>query len=228
MSKVWYLKQVNIFKGLSDDDLNRLASNVREKTFGRKEIIFFPEDPGDRVYFIKTGLVKLAKISPAGKEMTIAILEPGEIFGDLDIINESRRDTLAQAIIDTQVITVSKREFEKFVHSTPDLCGRISRKMAKRVRELEEQIEDIVFKDVPGRLASLIFRLLAKYSKDHTKGRQVDIRLTHQEIANLIGATRETTSLNLSRLKQEGLITFDDHKVIVLDEERLNRLRTET
>jgi CRP/FNR family cyclic AMP-dependent transcriptional regulator len=225
--KVWYLKKINLFKEMEDEDINLLETLVMHKEYKRKEFIFLPDDPGDKVYCLKEGIVRIAAIAPSGKEMTLTIMEPGEVFGELALLDGDRRQTLAQAVVDSTVCLIRRKDFQAFLEKRPTLSLRVTKMIGERVRELESRLSDIVFKDVPGRLASLFLRLAEKYGRPHARGTLLDIRLTHQELANLIGATRETTSVNLGRMKQQGLIAVDDHRIVIVKEEQLRKLGDE-
>jgi CRP-like cAMP-binding protein len=224
-NKVWYLKHIDIFEDMAEQDIRLIEPYVVHRQFEGHEMIFLAGDQGDKVYFLKKGLVKLARLSPGGKEMTLAILEPGEIFGEQAFLDGLPRETFAQAMTDTLVCVVRRQDFQKYVGRHPELSLKISMKMGERVRELEHQLEDLVFRDVPGRLASLILRLADKHgTAPHPRGELIDLRLTHREIANLIGATRESASINVSRLRQQGLIEVDEHRFVVRDRPGLEAL----
>ena len=225
--KVWYLKKINLFKEMDDEDVQLLEPLIMHKQYKRRAFIFLPDDPGDKVYCLKEGIVRIATIAPSGKEMTLAIMEPGEIFGELALLEGARRQTLAQAVVDSLVCLIRRKDFQAFLERRPSLSLKVTKMIGERVRELESRLEDIVFKDVPGRLASLFLRLERKYGRPHPKGVLIDMKLTHQEIANLIAATRETTSVTLSRMKQQGLISVDDHRIVIVQQDKLRKLQDE-
>jgi len=228
INKVWYLQHIDIFEGIDEDDIRQLEPTLIHRIYENKEMIFLPGDRGDKVYYLKEGLVRLARLSPGGKEITLAILEPGEVFGEMSFLDGLPRETFAEAMDRTLVCISRRKDFEKFVSSKPELGLRVTKKMGERVRDLEHQIEDLVFRDVPGRLASLILRLADKHGTEpHPKGQLIDLRLTHQEIANLIGATRESASINVSRLKQRGVVEMDKHRFVVRDRAALEEMLDE-
>ncbi len=216
INKVWYLKHINIFAGFDEAEIRLFEPYLVHRHFEPKEMIFLPGDQGDKVYFLKEGLVKLARISQGGKEVTLAILERGEIFGEHAFLDQMVRETYAQAMTKVLVCIARQRDFQKFVERKPALGIRVSQTINDRARDLEHQLEDLVFRDVPGRLASLILRLADKHGTDkHPEGELIDIRLTHQEIASLIGSTRESASINVSRLRDGGLIAIDKHRFVI-------------
>jgi CRP/FNR family transcriptional regulator, cyclic AMP receptor protein len=216
INKVWYLKRINIFEGMDEESVRQLEPYLQHRRYDPREMIFLPGDQGDKVYFLKEGLVKLARLSPGGKEMTLALLERGEIFGEMSFLDGLPRETFAQAMERVLVCIARAQDFQRFVDRKPGLGLKISMSMGERVRDLEQQIENLVFRDVPGRLASMILRLAKKHgTAEHPQGDMIDLRLTHQEIANLIGATRESASINISRLRSEGLIEVDRHRFVI-------------
>lgn len=225
INKVWYLKHIDIFQGFDEREIRLLEPYLVHRRFEAREMIFLPGDQGNKVYFLKEGLVKLARLSASGKEMTLAILEPGEVFGEQSFLDGLPRETSAQAMSDVLVCIARREHFQRFVERHPDLSMKISMKMGERVRELEHRLADLVFRDVPGRLASLILRLAEKHGTvHHGQGELIDLRLTHQEIANLIGATRESASISISRLRRQGLIEVDQHRFVVLNRPGLEAL----
>lgn len=215
-SKVWYLQRINLFKEIPPDEMEELARVTRMELAKKKQTIFFPGESSQQVYLLKTGRVKISRISEEGREVTLALLEPGEIFGELEILEGSPRDTIAEAMEDSQMCVIQKEQFLSLIRKKPELSFRLTKLIGFRMRQIESRVEDLVFRDVPSRLAHLLLQLSEDYGKATPEGILLNIKITHQDMANLIGSIRETVSAVLGGLKKDGLISFDGRKIILL------------
>jgi len=225
MDKMWYLKQIDIFQDLDEPQLQKVDNIAIHKFLKKKELVYLPGDRSDKVYLLKEGRVKVSRLSEDGKEMTMVILEPGEIFGESALYsNDETRSTMAEALDDALVCTVYRRDFEDMLKSQPELSLKLTKEIGKRRREIESRLEDMVFRSVPARLAHLLLNLAKKYGKEKKDGILIDIPLTHMEIANLIGSTRETTTTELNNFKRDGLITVKTRDIYLADIEGLEGL----
>ncbi len=221
---LWYLKKVPILSDLHGDALGRLAEKVEMKEIRRRQVIYLPGDPGGAVFFVNGGRVKISKVTRDGKELTLAYRGPGEVFGETCLIDGGPREEMAEAMENALVTEVERSEFERLLQAQALLGLRLSKILAQRRREVENKIENLVFKDVNAKLAELLLRLGTEYGVDDSRGTLVALKITHQEMANLIGSTRETVSLTLAQFKRKGLISTDGRKVILADREGLRAL----
>jgi len=222
-SKIWYLQKINLFKEMNAEEMGRLDRMTRMESVKKKTPIFFPGDPSQQVYLLKEGRVKISRISEEGREVTIAMLEPGEIFGELEVLGDSPRDTLAEALDDSQICVVSKDLFLDMVRSKPEFSFRLTKMIGARMQKIESRVEDLVFKDVPARLAHLLLELAKNHGRETSQGIFIQIKITHQEIANLIGSIRETVSAILGEFKREGWISFEGRQMTLLRADLLKR-----
>ncbi|HLF85818.1 MAG TPA: Crp/Fnr family transcriptional regulator [Nitrospiria bacterium] len=222
-SKIWYLQRINLFKEIPADDMEELARVTRMESAKKKETIFLPGESSQQVYLLKTGRVKISRVSEEGREITLALLEPGEIFGELEILEGSARDTIAEAMEESQLCVIQKEQFLSLIRKRPELSFRLTKLIGLRLRRIESRVEDLVFRDVPSRLAHLLIQLSENYGKTTPEGIFLNIKITHQEMANLIGSIRETVSATLGEFKKEGLITFEGRKIIILMPELLKK-----
>jgi CRP-like cAMP-binding protein len=221
---LWYLKKVPLISDLSSDALGRLAEKIEMKEVRRRQVIYLPGDPGGAVYFVNGGRVKISKVTRDGKELTLAYRGPGEIFGETCLIDGGPREEMAEAMENAMITEIERAEFERLLNTQATLGFRLSKVLAQRRREVENKIENLVFKDVNAKLAELLLRLATEYGVDDARGTLVALKITHQEMANLIGSTRETVSLTLAQFKRKGLISTDGRKVILADREGLRAL----
>lgn len=223
-TKLWYLKRINLFSGMSETEMKELENITRMEAIKKREPIYLPGDPGDSVFLLKSGKVKVSKGSEDGREITIAILEPGEIFGEVEVLDDSLRDTIAEALDDTYICVIKREDFESLLKRRPDLSFKLTKLMGLRLKRIESHIENLVFKDVPARLAHLLLDFSKKFGVKEGDGIRIGLRITHQEIANLIGSTRETVSMTLGEFRRRGFIALEGRKILILKEDGLSSM----
>lgn len=224
-SKFWFLKQIKLFSNLGKEDMDHLDQVTRMEDVRRRQPIYLPGDNPDSVYLLKAGRVKISRISKEGKELTLGILEPGEVFGELEVLDGSLRDTVAEALEDASICVIRREDFEEVLKKNPDLTIRLTKLIGFRLKKIESRIEDLVFRDVPVRLVRLLLSLSEEFGKQEAEGVRLGLRITHQEIANLIGSTRETVSATLNDFKRQGLIQLDHRSITLLDQVRLSSIQ---
>jgi CRP/FNR family transcriptional regulator, cyclic AMP receptor protein len=221
---LWYLKKIPLFQDLGPDAMARLAETVHIAEVRRRQVIYLPGDPGRTVYFVNGGRVKISKVTRDGKELTLAYRGPGELFGEIALVEGGPREEMAEAMENALLTEMERGDFERLIQTQPLLGLRLARLLTQRRRDIENKIENLVFKDVNSKLAELLIRLASEFGVDDARGTLVALKITHQEMANLIGSTRETVSLTLSQFKRKGLIRTDGRKVILADREGLKAL----
>ncbi|MFN4150784.1 MAG: Crp/Fnr family transcriptional regulator, partial [Candidatus Sericytochromatia bacterium] len=188
----------------------------------KKNIVFHEGDYGDALYIIKNGRIKIAKVAIDGREKTLTILKAGDFFGEMAIFDDMPRSATAEAMDhDVKLLSISKNDFEQLIMSTPSIAIRIMKDLTRRIRQVNEQVQDLAFKDVHGRVASTIYNLL-KTEKEVSKNPKVSqLKMTHQDLANMVGSSRETVTRALNRLQDEGVISISHQQISVLDLDRL-------
>jgi len=221
---LWCLKKLPLLADIPHDTLQQLADSVQLWDLRRRQVIYLPGDPGQAVYFLSVGRVKISKVTRDGKELTLDYRVAGDPFGELCLIEGGAREDMAEAMDTSLVIEVERGIFERLVQKEGLIGFRLVKVLAQRRRELEGKIENLIFKDVNSKLAELLLRLGQDYGVDDSRGTLVSLKITHQEMANLIGSTRETVSLTLSQFKRSGLIATEGRRVILSDREGLRAL----
>lgn len=219
----WCLLNVNLFHHLNPDELNELKRWVKSIFYRKGETIFLPGDPSDYVYFLHKGRVKLAYLDESGKRLTLSICRVGELFGEMALLGEKRRRLIAEALEDVELCIVSSDDLLRFADNNQGLSIQLTRAIGSRMRDLENRLQDLIFKDVPTRLARLLYRLMDDYGIPHEKGTMLDVKLTHRDLADLIGSTRETTTATLNDLAKQGLVTKVKSKLVLPDQEKLKQ-----
>jgi CRP/FNR family transcriptional regulator, cyclic AMP receptor protein len=218
--KLWYLRQTRLFDRLSAPDLQRLAQSSEMREYTRGEVILGPGPRSDVILFVKAGRVKISTYSTDGKEQVLALLDRGDLFGELappELPVPARAEALDRAV----VCRIERTLFEDIIRNTPDVALKVIQALARRLRAAEQEIEDLALRDVPGRLASLLLRLADGYGEEDAQGIRLSFRLTHQDLAHMIGSTRETVTVIMNRFRDDGLINADRRTLIILDRERL-------
>lgn len=224
MNALMFLQRVSIFSGVNNDSLARIASITGEKSFSKKSIIFHEGDSGDTLYILKTGRVKISKITEDGREKTLTIMQPGNFFGEMAIFDNLPRSATAEVIDDgATVYTVAKRDFERIILEHPSIALQIMRDLTRRIRQVNQQVEDLAFKDVHERVASTLSQLSESEGKAIGSKVLINLKMTHQDLANMVGSSRETVTRALNRLQDEGVISIAHQQITINEPKALNR-----
>ncbi|GAB4333200.1 MAG: Crp/Fnr family transcriptional regulator [Calditrichia bacterium] len=217
--KLWYLKNLPLFKDTKKFNMAALDEMTVMKNYKKKEYIYFSAEDTDRVYLIKEGHIEIGYLDDSGKEFAVDILGPGEICGTIPGVGN--QGGYARALSKALVCVINRNEFEMFLQKYPDVSFRVLKLFGFKINVLENKLQNLVFKDIKTRICDLLYSL---YQKSGDKERQIiKVPLTHRDIANLVGCTRETASLNLSELKKEGIIDYDRRRIKILAMDRLKK-----
>ena len=221
--RFWCVLGVNLFEGLRESDLEVLTHYSQNRSYRRGEIIYLPGDPATTVYFLKAGRVKLVYIDESGRRLTMTICRPGQPFGELTLSEEREHRLLAEALTDVELCSIPKSALMQFAAERPQISLRLTKWAGRQLQEVQVRLEELLFKDVPTRLARVLLRLAEEHGESTSEGVLIDLPLTHQELAELIGSTRETTSLTLSAFTREGLLTRRRRCFLLRDPEALRQ-----
>ena len=221
---LWYLKKVPLLAQLGPDALARLSEKVVLREVRRREVVFLPGDPAETIYLVNGGRVKISKVTRDGKALTLNYCGPSEIFGESSLVEGGAREEMAEAMENSMISELELSVFEDLLSSNASLGLSMVKLLAKRRLDLENKVETLVFRDVTSKLAELLLELAEEYGVEDSRGTLIALKITHQELANLIGSTRETVSLTLSQFKRKQLLTTEGRKVIVTDSESLRAL----
>jgi CRP/FNR family transcriptional regulator, cyclic AMP receptor protein len=213
------LKKAPLLELLPSSALNHIESETEERSYRRRQIIYFSEQKNDYVFLLGTGRVKLLKTGTSGREVTLDIVSPGEIFGEANLfVTNSAYGSSAEVLEDSIVYAIRRDSIYGATVNNMEALKAFLALEVKRRHAAEQRLAEFVFYDVPTRLAHLLGRLASFYALDgQNTGVMVRAKLTHQELANLVGSTRETTTLILNDFKRRKLIEFQGRKIIALD-----------
>ena len=223
-SKLWYLKHIRLFDGLTSSEMQEMERITRMEEVKKRRPLYLPGDPSENVYLLKQGRVKIASTDSSGKEATFDILEPGEVFGEIEALEGVPRATTAETLDDTVICVIPRRAFDRYLSMHPNVTVRLTKLIGLRLRKLQSRVEDLVFRDVPARLAHLLLELHKTDGVPEASGTRLRVKLTHQEMANLIGCSRETVSMTLGQFREKGWIQMDGRTITILKPEALSRL----
>ena len=217
------LMQAPLFSALDAEAAVALRASMTEKRVPRSGVIFSEGEPGDRMYVVLDGKVKLGQTSPDGRESLLAVLGPGEVFGELSLFDPGPRTATATAVTDTVVVGLGHTDLRPWLTGRPEVAEALLQALAQRLRRTNEALADLVFSDVPGRVAKQLLELADKFGQPGADGVLVHHDLTQEELAQLVGASRETVNKALADFTQRGWIEVDQRQVLLIDMERLAR-----
>ncbi len=204
--------------------LGIICAQGSKRTYSKGEIIYQPGDLDSAIYYIRSGKIKLAYLDESGRKLTLSILGENELFGEMALIGERKRTLLAQALEEVSIYEIDERRFLDLVERKPELALDIIGLFGRRTREIERKLEDLVFKDISTRLSRQLLKLVKEHGQETKNGTQIDFKITHKELADLIGSARENTTSALNRLAKEGILDKRRYRIIIKDEEKLKQL----
>jgi CRP-like cAMP-binding protein len=226
VERVELLEQAPLFSVLHPNDLHTLASRFHPVRYGRGEVIFREGEPAERLFLIDSGRVKLSIASPTGQEMLIGVLGRGQIFGELEIIDRGQRAMDARAMEDALLYAFAGDVFWTMLENRPTLARRLLELMARRLRRADQTSQDLVFFDAPTRLARRLLQLAEEHGEPVGSGEEsvkVTVRVTQEELAQMIGVTRESANRLVGSFTERGWIEWNDGYPLLLQPEALIR-----
>lgn len=219
--KIWFLKRCNLFEKLTPPQQQRLEQHAVLRNFKARETIYFPTEPGQSVLVLAKGRVKIQAVTPDGKEAILAFIEEGEIFGELAVVDNEPRNEFAVAAEASRVVAVPREDMLWLMGQRSDVMLYITKLLGFRRRRIENRLRNILFHSNRERIVALLLELLESHGERLGKYWEIRLQLSHQELSNLIGATRETVTLTLGQLQREKLVLVRRRRVIILDRNRL-------
>ncbi len=220
-NKVWYLKRCDLFERLTPEQAEHLEGRAVMRRFVRGEIVYVPSDLARSVLVLASGRVKIKGITLDGKEIIYAFIEPGELFGELALVDETPRDEFAEALETSEILAIARDDLFALMAARPDFSLGITKLLGLRRKRIETRLRNIMFRSNRQRVLGVLLELLDSYGERLGPIWQIRLRLSHQELASLIGATRETVTIVLGQLQLEGLIRVKRRCITVLDRDRL-------
>ena len=217
------LRQAPLFSALDDEAAGALRSSMSENRLRRGEVLFHEGDPGDKLYIVTDGKVKLGRTSSDGRENLLAILGPGQMFGELSLFDPGPRSATVTAVTETNFLSLSHDDLLRWLEGRPGVALGLLAQLAGRLRKTNEVVADLVFSDVPGRVAKALLDLADRFGRTADDGVHVHHDLTQEELAQLVGASRETVNKALADFASRGWLRLEPRSVVIHDVERMRR-----
>lgn len=220
------LANVPLFAALDSDGASALLSSMVEIHVPKGATVFVEGDEGESLYVIRQGKIKLGHAASDGRETLLAVLGPGEMFGELSFFDPGPRVSTATALTDATMASLSRSSLRPWLTGRPEVAEALLQAMAHRLRKTSEAMGDLVFTDVPGRVAKALLELSEKFGKDTQEGVLVAHDLTQEELAQFVGASRETVNKALADFASRSWIRIESRAVVILDSDRLAKRAT--
>ncbi len=217
------LARAGIFQGVDSSAVEALTETFESVDFPRSHVIFSEGELGDRLYIIQSGKVKIGRKSPDGRENLLAVMGPSDMFGELSIFDPGPRTSTATTVTEVRAVTMDRAALREWINKRPEIAEQLLRVIARRLRRTNNMLADLIFTDVPGRVAKALLQLAQRFGSQEAGLLRVTHDLTQEEIAQLVGASRETVNKALADFAQRGWVRLEGKSVLILEPERLSR-----
>jgi CRP/FNR family transcriptional regulator len=217
------LSRAPLFEALDEQGAKALRANVTEVRLARGQILFNEGEVGDRLYVVLEGKIKLTRTSPDGRENLLSVLGPSEMFGELSLFDPRPRTASAIAVTECRLAGLGHDDLRPWLTGHPEVAVQLLRALAQRLRKTNDVMADLVFTDVPGRVAKALLDLAERFGQPSDTGLHVHHDLTQEELAQLVGASRETVNKALADFAARNWLRIEARAVVILDIERLRK-----
>ena len=218
------LKGIPLFEGMSDRELDMLLALTTTKKLKKRAYLFRKGDPGNALFAVLEGRLKATGEGRDGKEMVFSVMDPGEVIGEIALLDQQPRSATVQAVEDVTLLTLHRRDLLPFLERNPKAAIRLAAVLARRIRNLTELAEDTVFLGLPSRLAKKLLSLADRYGKPTPEGLKIDLKLPQHELGELVGTSRESINKTLRQWGEERLVSFASGYITIRDRDRLEDL----
>lgn len=217
----WHLKCCELFQRLTPDQLRRLESQSRSKSFPAKSLVYLPSDDARSVFLLTSGRARIYHLNADGREMVLSFIEPGELFGELALIDPSTRDEYVETMKASTIVMIPVEQLRPLMEEQPTFSLGVTKLIGFRRRRIERRLKNLLFRSNRERLVHLLLDLAEEYGIQNGKEIDIGIRLSHQDLANVIGSTRETVTITLGQLRDERLLQISRQRVVLTQVDRL-------
>jgi CRP-like cAMP-binding protein len=225
MDKLFYLSQINLFDELPMEDIKIIDKISDMQPMKKGTLIFSPHQPFRALFLLKKGKIRLYRANEDGKQLTVDLLGDGNIFGETSTFSFNDDQVYAEAMSDIYLCVIGKKEFESLIEKNPKLAVKFIEILSARLKETYEMSEHIALRSVRYRVMSLLLKLSEKFGRRKKDWQTIDIKVTHHDLATMIGATRETVSATMSQLKKEGMIHKSPFSLMIHAEKSSEELK---
>jgi CRP-like cAMP-binding protein len=220
-TKLWYFERFGLIQALSEAQRRQFAGMARMFEVKRGSRIYLPGDPSDQIYLLKAGVIKIARQLPDQGDIILALLHPGDIFGELAVVDDAPRDHLAEAYEDSVICAMNRDTITRMIQAAPELGFQITKLIGRRLRTFESRIEELLCKSAHARVAHALLDLAARHGIADSDGVLIPLRLSQGDLARLVGLRRETVNGILQEWRERGLVEADRRAIRVRDVEGL-------
>jgi CRP-like cAMP-binding protein len=220
--KIGLLHELDLFQGLSPADIEAIGHATTMTVCTPGQMLLSPDDPTERIHIVKKGKVRVYRLTPDGRQLTLDIYDRGTILGDMRMLGQDRLpEAYAEAIEAGVICTITPDEMRKLIELHPTIAVNVIRHMATRLQEAERELESMAYQRVGQRLARKLIDLAQRFGIKSVRGTLIQARLTQQELADLVGTTRETLAHTIGDFRRRGLISTEQQRVVIRDAEGL-------
>ncbi len=218
-----FLKNVILFKDLPAAQMEKVIKLVHEKKYSKYQIVFEEGEAGENLYIIKKGLVKISKEASDGRVKTLALLKEGDFFGEMSVLSEEGRSANAETLTDAELLMMSKEDFSNLLDKNPAVSLVIIKTLIERLSAADRQIKNLALGNSRAKIADILLQLCVEFGGEGDESNKMNIRLTHQELADLAGLARETTTKLLNEFVKDDAIILKDREIEILNKEKLQQ-----
>lgn len=222
--EIWYVRNCSLFQRLDEATLRRLEQHALVRQYERNAPIYLPTDAADGAFLLASGRVRICSNTPDGKQSILALINPGELFGELAVIQPGRREEQAEAAVISTVVCLAGDILRSLMEHSTDVSLGITKLIGLRRQRIERRLRNLLFRSNHERLGHLLLELVEQYGRDTDDGVMLDIKLSHQELSAIIGVTRETVTHVLGEMQKSGLVRVSRQSIVIMN---LKALATE-
>jgi len=216
LMKIDLIRRVPLFSTLSEEEFAALENIFQVRTYRKNQIIFLEEETGNYMYIVLAGKVKVTKATPGGKETILAIHQPGDFFGEMALLDGKTSPATVSAMEDCRIATISHNDFQRLLMGNEKVVRQIIQVLCSRLRQVWAQVQDLSYSTADDRIRAGILQLSRKHGVQDSRGIIIDLKITHQELSELVGTSRETVTRTLARLQRRGILQLENRRIILL------------
>jgi len=217
------LAAAGLFQGVAPEAADALAQSLEHREFSRGETVFVEGEQGDTLFIVLSGKIKIGRRAADGRENMLSVMGPSDMFGELSLFDPGPRTATATVLTDGRLASLAHSALRPWLTDRPEIAEQLLRVLARRLRRTNDALADLIFTDVPGRVAKALLELAERFGTAEGDGVRVHHDLTQEELAQLVGASRETVNKALADFASRGWMRVDSRAVTILDAERLAR-----
>ena len=216
-----FLRRVPLFAELSDEEFRQIETIFQPRAYRKNQVIFVEEETGEYMYVVIAGKVKASKTSATGKETLLAIHQPGDFFGEMSLLDGKTSPATVSAMEDCKIATISRADFQRLLMCNERVVSQIIQVLCSRLRSVWNQVQSLSYSNADSRIRAGVLQLARRHGINDARGILINLKITHDELAKMVGTSRETVTRTLTDLQKQGIIKMADRRIIVCDAKKL-------